>query len=609
MSRSTIEVPVLIVGGGGCGLAASVFLSDNGVEHMLVERHSATSSLPKAHYLNQRTMEIFRQHQLAPAVAAHAAPLENFGKIRWQTSLVGDGPFDMRQIYEMDAFGGGALRERYAAAGPILPTKLPQHLLEPILHRRAVQLNPNSVMFGRNVVSLVEQDDSVLVEVVDIDTGAVTTIAAQYVIAADGGRTIGATLGVQMEGRPALVDTTTAYFSADLSKWWREGTLITHFLNPTDPRRSSNLIEMGPTWGKHCEEWGLHFLAADDEMRLDNESVVPRIRDILGLPDLELDVHQVTYWTVEALLADRYRVGRVLLAGDAAHRQPPAAGLGLNTGIQDAHNLAWKLAMVLNGAAGDGLLDTYETERRPIGRHNIDWATSAAGHHQAVLHASGFGDRVPPRRREEMIAAYFAATPIGAAVRARTAEMLETHRGVAQAHDVEIGFSYERGAIVADGTAEPARAPMRDQHLPTTRPGHVLPHAWLQYDGHRLSTHDLVGKDPQLLLVTGSDGAAWRDAAETLSQDSARPVRVASIGRDGAGYLDVDGSWSDVREIDDAGALLVRPDNHVAWRSLTVDENPRSTLARALRDVLHPAAVPGRSDGTSATTTQTAEPV
>lgn len=579
-----VEVPVLIVGGGGCGLSASVFLSDHGVGHLLVERHADTSKIPKAHYLNQRTMEIFRQHGLDREAAEQGAALEEFGKVRWLTSLGGGGALDAQLIHEMDAFGGGALRETYAAAGPVLPVKLPQVRLEPILRRHAERRNPGRILFGHELTAFTDEGDRVVAEIRDVETGEVTAVTARYLVAADGGRTVGAAAGVRMRGLPGVVDVTTAYFSADLSAWWREGTLITHFLNPSDPDLCGNLIEMGPSWGKGCEEWVLHF-PPGSSVRPDEDEVVPKIREVLGLPDLDLTVHHVTKWTVESLLADRYREGRVLLAGDAVHRQPPTVGLGLNTGIQDAHNLAWKLAAVLTGRAPDGLLDTYDAERRPIGRHNVDWAVSAAAHHQAVLDALGFGHRTPPERRRTAFATYFSESSIGAVARARAAEVLATHRGGCQAHDVEMGFAYEEGAIVPDGGRPPTRTPMRDAYHPTTRPGHLLPHAWIERDGRRLSTHDLTGAGTGFALLTGPEGTPWCEAAARVAEKFSIPIAAARIGA-GADYADVDGRWEALRQVTGEGAVLVRPDNHVAWRSGTAGEDPEGDLAAAVSRVL-----------------------
>ncbi|QES39623.1 aromatic ring hydroxylase [Streptomyces venezuelae] len=582
----TVEVPVLIVGGGGCGLAASNFLSDHGVDHLLVERHADTAHVPKAHYLNQRTMEIFRQHGLDAPMVEQGAPLELFGKLRWLTSLAGEGPLDARHIHEIDAFGGGSLRERYAAAGPVLPVKLPQVRLEPILRATAEQRRPGRILFGHEMTGFTDEGDRVVAEIRERATGETTTVTARYMIGADGGRTVGSALGIEMRGVPALLDVTTAYFTADLSQWWQEGTLLTHFLHADDPDLCSNLIEMGPSWGKACEEWVLHFPPMDAD-RLDEEAVVARVRQLLGLPELELTLHHVTNWTVQALVAERYRKGRVLLAGDSAHRQPPTVGLGLNSGIQDAHNLAWKLAAVLDGRADDTLLDTYEAERQPVCRLNVDWAVSAASHHQAVLDTVGLGPHAPAQRRKRMFAAYFEQSPIGEVVRARTAEILDTHRAGCQAHDFEIGFHYEQGALVPDGSEPPARVPMRDVYQPTTRPGHRLPHAWLEQDGRRLSTHDLTGSPASFVLITGERGGAWAEAAAQVAEKLSLPIRSVRIGAGGE-FADAEGGWARVREIAGDGAVLVRPDNHVAWRSMGAADNPAQLLANAFSRILEP---------------------
>ncbi|MDG4809533.1 FAD-dependent monooxygenase [Micromonospora sp. WMMD1120] len=580
-----VEVPVLIVGGGGSGLSASIFLSDHHVDHLLVERRSDTSNLPKAHYLNQRTMEIFRQHGLEADVAELAAPPEKFGKVRWQTTLTGPGPLDGKLIHEMDGFGGGALRETYAAAAPVLPVKLPQVRLEPILRRHAEQRNPGGVRFGHELTSLTETGDRVVAEIRDTASGETTTVTARYVVAADGGRTVGAAVGAQLQGPPPLFDATTVYFAADLSEYWNEGSIITWFLNPYRPDLSSALIEMGPTWGKHSEEWGLHVSLAGVD-RTDEQAVLAKVRAVLGLPELELRLLAVTTWSVEAVLAEHYRYGRVLLAGDAAHRQPPAVGLGLNSGVQDAHNLAWKLAAVLGGEAPDGLLDTYEAERRPVGQFNLGWAMSAAAHHQVVIDAAvGLGQHLPAERRTPMFFGYFAPTPMGVAQRTRAAEIFATHRGECQAHDVEIGFAYEAGAVVPDGSRPPARAPLGDVYQPTTRPGHRLPHAWIERDGQRLSTQDLTAPGAGFVLIAGVNGEPWVEAAAQVAEKLSVPIVVARIGA-GEEYADVDGRWATVREITDAGAVLVRPDHHVAWRSVGGSEDPASGLGDAIARVL-----------------------
>lgn len=584
---SVIDVPVLVVGAGGCGLSCSIFLSDAGVDHLVIERHESTSNLPKAHYLNQRTMEIFRQHGVADSVTELGAPLEKFGKVRFKTSLAGDGPLDAKLLYELDAFGGGALRPTYEADGAILPTNLPQHRLEPILRRHAEQRAPGRVRFCHELASWEGGDgEPIRAQVRDLATGELFTVQARYLIAADGGKTMGPSLGVAMHGPTRIVEVTTVHFKADLSRWWEDGPLITWFLNPESPALTgAALVEMGPTWGRRSEEWALHFaLPPGDPARGDTAALVERIRLVLRVPELPVEVLAVNHWMIEGVLAERYRQGRIFLAGDAAHRHPPATGLGLNTAVQDAHNLCWKLAAVLSGAAGEGLLDSYEAERRPIGQRTIDWAMFASANHQVIMDAAiGLGAHLPPFMRPAMFAMYLDPSPMGETTRQRGAEIFGTHRLECQAHDIELGGIYERGALVPDDTAPAPRDPMGLTYHPMARPGHRLPHAWIEATGERLSTHDLTGRTGGFALITGPEGQPWAAAAAELARERGLDLRCAAPGGE---HRDLDGRWARVAGISASGAVLVRPDNYVAWRAPDLAANPRAALAEVLDAVL-----------------------
>jgi 2,4-dichlorophenol 6-monooxygenase len=587
---STIQVPVLIVGGGGCGLTSSKLLSDHGIDHLLVERHPGTSVLPRAHYLNQRTMEILRQHGVADAIYEVGAPIDNFGKVRWNTTLSGDGPLDGRTIFEMDAFGGGSLRERYERDSPCLSSNYPLLRLEPLLRRHAEQAAPGRILFHHELVEWSETTDGIEAVIRNRDTDETFTVEAAYMIAADGGKTVGPGLAVEMQGPQGLLDMVATHFSADLSPWWDEECLITWFLNPAGEGSwgSGAMVPMGPTWGKHSEEWVLYFaFRPDDPERFDESAIVPRMRELLNLPDLAPTVHRVSHWVLEAVLADRYRVGRVFLAGDAAHRHPPTTGLGLNTAIQDAHNLTWKLAAVLNGTADAALLDTYETERRPVGMRNVDWALFTFLNHLVIDAGMGLMPGAPPEAQTAALEAYFSDTPMGETRRARAAEVIATQRTEFQAHDLEIGFAYPDGALVADGTEPPPRDPMGSVYHPTTRPGHRLPHAWLQSQGERISTHDLTGASSRFVLLTDPAGEAWCTAAAQVAEKLGVSLAAVRIG-DGGDYADPTGTWAELRQIGDGGAVLIRPDNHVAFRSAGPVDDPATALSEALERILRP---------------------
>lgn len=581
------EVPVLIVGGGGCGLSSSIFLSDMEVDHLLIERHPSTSVLPKAHYLNQRTMEIWRSHGVDEVVYEHGTPLENFGHIRWVTSLGGDGPFDRRDFHEFDAFGGGFLRELYERDSPSLPSNLPQLRLEPLLRKHAEDRAPGKVLFGHELVEWTEDEDGVRAIVKDLEGDEVFEVLARYVIGADGGRTIGPKLGIPMVGPTQMLDMVSTHFKADLSEYVDDRSMITWQINPegSGSWTSGALVKMGPTWDRHSEEWVVHFaFRPDDPERFDEEKIVPRIRELFKLPDLEIEPLKVSHWILDRIVAERWRAGRFLLAGDAAHRQPPTTGLGLNSAVHDAHNLCWKLAEVIKGRASDALLDTYESERKPVAEVNADWALSAFTNFACIDISMGLMPGAPVEANMAAFAQFFGENRLGESIRARFKEVINTQRLEFHSHDIEIGYCYDQGALVGDGTPEPARDPLGHDHTPTTRPGHRLPHAWLERDGQRLSTHDLV-KPGQFVVIAGADGHDWIAAAKEVVAETGVTIDAVTIG-EGGDLADVEGRWAEVGELEAAGGLLVRPDHHVAYRSIAGGVDAREALRSAMSVVL-----------------------
>ena len=346
------------------------------------------------------------------------------------------------------------------------------------------------------------------------------------------------------------------------------------------------MVQMGPTWGRHSEEWVLHFaFRPDDPERFNEDAIVPRLRELLRLPGLEPKVHKVSHWILDRIVAERWRIGDIFLAGDAAHRQPPTTGLGLNTGIQDTHNLAWKLALVLTGRAGDKLLDFYEAERIPVSAHGADWALLAFMNHFLIDAGIGLIPGAPVEANTAAFHALFSDTLMGSALRARAAEAIGTQRFEFQAHDVEIGYGYEAGAVIADGTPPPPRSATGTVYTPTTHPGYRLPHAWIDHDGQHLSTHDLAGRSGGFLLIAGRGGAGWCAAAEEAAEKFGVPVTVARIGA-GCDYRDPEGTWAKACGISYAGAVLVRPDNHVAWRCQDAGERPGEIMTAVFAQIL-----------------------
>lgn len=583
-----INVPVLIVGGGACGLTSSIFLSDLGIESLLIERHKSTSHLPKAHYINQRSMEILRQHGIAESVEKVGCPIDNMSRVTWRTSFGGDGPLDGKIIYQIDAFGGGSLKERYANDGPVLSNNFPQFRFEPLLRKHAEERKQGKLLFSHELTSFSQDSKGVKAVVKNLETGEEMTVNAGYMIGADGGKTVGKTLGVKMEGPTGILNMVSTHFTADLSKWWDKETLLTFLTNPEagDSWSSGAMAKMGPSWDK-SEEYVIHFMfRPDDPAKFDKATMAPRVRGLLKLPEeMSIEIHEISNWILEGVLADRYQFDKIFIAGDAAHRHPPTTGLGMNTAIQDAHNLAWKLAAVIKGQANETLLATYETERRPIGMRNVDWAMFTFLNHFVQDAGIGLIPGAPVEQQKGAFDMLFSDTPMGRTRRQRVKETFDTQRTEFQAHDLEMGFCYEKGAVVSDGTEAPLSDPMGCEYIPTSRPGHRLPHAWIEKEGKTISTLDLTGNSAHFVLLTGDAGDAWCDAAQAAAKKFGISMVTAKIGGD-TNWKDKTGNWQKHGGIKDGAAILVRPDNHVAFRSAGHSKNPGNDLEKVFNEIL-----------------------
>ncbi|WP_319456979.1 MULTISPECIES: FAD-dependent monooxygenase [unclassified Mycobacterium] len=593
-----LDVDVLIVGGGACGLTASGLLSDLGVSHVVVEKHAETSRLPKAHYLNSRTMEIFGQLGIAERVYRDGMSLER-NQTAWYTSLGGDGPTDSTQIFAIDAFGGNSLAEAYAQSSAFASCNLPQKQLEPILREHAETRNPGRIWFGHLMTSFAQDDDGVTATVVTRSTGETTTVRASYLVGADGGRTVGPALKVSMKGTEPFVRVVGIHFAADLSAYLREDdALIRRIVRLTDEGTllQSGLVTMGPTrWDRFSEEWHVTPIVpigAKSPVH-DEASAVEHLRRVLKLPELQPKIIEISNWFVEGVVADHFRVGRVLLGGDAAHRHPPTTGLGLNSAVQDAHNLAWKLASVLRGAAGDRLLDSYERERRPVTARNVEWAMMTYFNGFATRGAWGVVPEAPPGHNADNWRRLFADTSDGASRRALLREFLQTQRAEYQARDIELGYHYaDGGAVVADGTPAPARDPLGVSYIQVARPGHRVPHASLVRGGEAISTHHLLTHPGAFVLLAGADGRPWLDAAEAVERtagvelNSWQVLGPQATDDDASALRDVRGDWRQLRGHGEAGAVLIRPDGHVAYRSANLPDEPERELTSALATVL-----------------------
>ncbi len=338
---------------------------------------------------------------------------------------------------------------------------------------------------------------------------------------------------------------------------------------------------------KPWKEWVLLFMynPAEGQPDLSEAAIVARARTLIGDPDIEIKVKAASKWTINHVAAKQMRKGRVMIAGNAAHRHPPANGLGTNTCVQDSFNLCWKLALVLKGQADPSLLDSYSDERQPVARQVVDRAMKSVRDMLPVSQALGFEPGQSAADGWAALDELFGDTPRGRERRKELAKAVELQNYQFNCNGVELGQVYASSAVLQDGSERPQ--PARDPELyyqPTTFPGATIPHVWLQVDDKKVSTLDVVGHGA-FTVLTGVGGERWKAAARKLGAEFGVAVTAVGIGN-GLDALDVYGAWASRREIEEDGCLLVRPDRFVAFRARTLAGDPERQLRQALTRIL-----------------------
>jgi 2,4-dichlorophenol 6-monooxygenase len=556
------EVPVLIVGAGPAGLTLSNLLSRYGVRHVLVEKHPGTAHTPRAHIVNQRTVEIFRHLGLEERLHAVASPSELMANNVWHTSLAGT------ELARLSAWGTGPERAGdYRAASPCPMVNCPQTLLEPVLLDAAREHPDARLLFEHEFLSFTQDADGVRARVRDRRSGEEFEVRCAHLVGADGARSrVVEQAGLTLEGRAGLGAAANVWFEADLSRYLshRPGVLYWHAAPGTPFLTGAGTLICHKPWTEFVMV--ISYDPATETVPDTEEFAVRRIRQIVGDPTLQPVIKGFAGWEINHQVASRYQSGRVFAMGDAVHRHPPTNGVGLNSSIADAFNLGWKLALVHHGQAEASLLDSYTVERQPVGRQVVDRAIQSLIEMEQVHRAFGFRPNQSESDGWAALDELYRPGPDGDARRTDLRKAIELMNYQFNAHGIDLGYRYRDGAVVTDHTPEPM--PARDPqlyHQPTTWPGASLPHAWLDRDGTRLSTLDLV-TGARFSLLTGPGGEGWAEAAAAASKDAGIDIDVHIIGtRDG--LVDCYGDWERLRETDTSGAVLVRPDRHVAWRS------------------------------------------
>ncbi|WUJ73468.1 FAD-dependent monooxygenase [Kribbella soli] len=573
-----ITTDVLIVGSGPAGGAASLFLSTYGVDNIVLTRYGWTANTPRAHITNQRTIELMRDMGIEDQVNDNGTAHDLMGQTAFCTSLAGE------EIGRIRTWGTHPRRlADYTEASPCLPCDLPQTLFEPILVSTAASRGAQ-LRFNTEYLSLEQDDDGVTATVRDRLSDTTYQIRAKYLIGADGGRSkVAQDIELPMAGAMDIEGSMNIVFEADLSRYVAHRPSVLYWVLQPGAQIGgigAGLVRMVRPWNEWLIVWGYDI--NQPAPVVDEAMATEIVHNLVGDDTIDVKLKGTSVWSVNHMYAERASKGRVFCMGDAIHRHPPSNGLGSNTSIQDAYNLAWKLALVLKGQASPELLDTYNDERAPIAKQIVDRANKSRNQFGQIFRALGMTPDAPAGRTIE---SRKDDTPEGAAQREELRQAIELKDYEFNAHGVELGQRYKSSAVIEDGTPEPPYE--RDHELyyhPTTWPGARIPHCWLTRGSETVSTLDVVGKG-RFTLLTGIGGDAWVKAAQSVSEHLGVPIEPYVIGP-GRELDDLYGDWARVREIPDEGCLLVRPDAHIAYRSFEQPDDPTDALQQAVSALL-----------------------
>lgn len=552
-ASSDHHVDVLVVGSGPAGATAALALATYGLKVHVVTRWNWLANSPRAHITNQRAMEVLRDLGIEDEAHRVGTPWRQMGEMVFATSLAG------AEIARLHTWGVGPDRRTdYLQGSPCPLLDIPQPLMESILVESAASRGAH-LSFNTEYLSHEQDSTGVTSTLQDRVTGNIYSIRSRYLVGADGANSrIAEEIGLPIEGRMGRAGTVYARFTADLSSFVAHRPGILHrILIPAHGEIGMRTLRAVRPWSDWIAGWGFDVNGPEPDLSADTALAV--IRQMIGDSSIEVDVRNVTSWKVNQAYATHYSKGRVFCAGDAVHRHPPSSGLGSNTSMQDAFNLAWRLAYVIRGWAREEILDEYSEERVPVGRQVVERANRSRMDYHAINRLLRPDEELAGRRPIDLVDEPSAA---GVAVRDELAEAVKVKNFEFNAQGIELDQRYSSSGIISDGSPvdEPHRDPTLYAH-PTTRPGAKIPHAWLvDGRGHKHSTLDIVGRGRHT-IVSGVAGTAWDAAVQHLDLPYLRAVLIG-----GPALRDAYGTWREVRGTHEAGALLVRPDGHVAWR-------------------------------------------
>src|ERR671918_61152 len=553
-ARSQKEIrgyPVLIVGGSLVGLSTALFLSSHGIPSILIERHLSTSIHPRAAGYNLRTMELFRSVGLEQIIHDAGLNITGNGGMLVVESLAGkeigwfEPPYhkysdkDILQISPITRWGVCA-----------------QDILERILRQRIEEIGIADLRFNNELLSFEEhQKDGIIALVKERSTDHEYKIHAQYMIAADGSKSsIRDSLSIYVHGPGTMAHLIGIYFQAELDRYiCGRKFAICHvnntFINGTIAEYGDNRYVLSVVYYPEKGQSIWDFTG---------QRCLECIRSAVGVPDLEVEIKSILPWELGAYSADRFQKGRVFLVGDAAHVMPPTGAFGANTGIQDAHNLAWKLAMAIRGEASMGLLSTYDTERRPVVQATIN---------QVILRSADRGKLISKGSQQTAI---------------------DQRSEIIDDLEVMLGYRYYSKAIMYEDSVEYKRlyeSPFSPTGSPGTRASHLI--LKQKAGGSVLSILDLFGKN--FVLLTGKDGTIWYEAAARVSNYLEIKIDAYRIGeedKDHCDLVDINHHFENKFTVSPNRAILIRPDGFIAWRSKSLDNHDQYSVTKMLSNVV-----------------------
>ena len=580
-----IETDVLVIGTGPAGSATAALLATYGVETMVVNRYRWLADTPRAHITNQRTMEVLRDlgHDVEDEAYLHATEQDLMGENVFCESLAGE------EIGRMKSWGKHPLsRAEHRLSSPCHMNDLPQTFMEPILFKTACQRGAQGRM-STEYLSHVQDAEGVTTTLLDRLSGREFQVRSKYLVGADGGSSLVAEhIDAPIEGKMGVGGSMNILFRADLSKYVAHRPSVLYWVMQPGADVGGigmGLVRMIRPWNEWLIVWGYDINEPAPEV---DEAMATNVaRQLIGDPELEIELLSANTWTVNDAYATKLQKGRVFIMGDAAHRHPPSNGLGSNTSIQDAFNLAWKLAAVVKGQAGEALLDSYTAERAPVAKQIVKRANQSIGEFGPIFDALGMtgGDDVD--KIKASMDARCDPGPAGEAQREALRQAIAFKKYEFDAHGVEMNQRYASDAIVTDNQDAPVFGDDAELHYhPTTWPGARLPHVWVfdRETGVEVSTLDLSGNGA-FTLLTGIGGEGWCNAAKALASSLGVAIRCHAIGPRQP-YQDHVGDWARASEISDTGCILVRPDHHVAWRSAAMTDDPNADLRRVFARVM-----------------------